>query len=746
MRFGALVSFGLALVSMAAGAPVSGKTQQLDAATFSEQTRTGTWIVKHYSPSCKHCRKFQPKWEQIVATNALDVKFAELDCKANSDLCDSHGVESWPTVVSFKNGKRQEQLVGDETFDNLAAFVRSAAPANTQGSVVLAAGNFTEHAHKGVWLVKHYSPFCPHCQHMAPEWTKVTNELSGVLGTDNVRFGEVNCIENRRLCEENLVDGYPTVNLFVDGKFVEEMLLKYEYGPMKEYMLKLPLRVRSGELAAKKAEPVVANDNRDWDDAAADDEKKPGDIVEVKAEVPEVKADTPEVKADTPEVKADTPKTKADTPAAVNVVESKTDAPAIEVKSEPTEQYNLDGEVVVLTKENFAERTAAGPWFVEFYAPWCPHCQHLAPEWDRLSVVMRGKVNIGKVNCDDAGKLCSQQNVQGFPTLKMLWEGESSVYKGPRDLDNMQSFIDGMLTQPRVIADADQMKQMQQDNDVVFMFHGSASHQAALARVTTNVRKMFMAGRLGIVREAALANELAGSTLKVPSLTAFKDGQVVVYSGSLGSDDQIREWLYAERFPLLPEFTRENADSLFYDSDYLVLGILPTDQASEAVSKVRNTVRDAAVEYQKWHDTKAPHSPATVRFAWIDGPKWESYVDRVFRIPRTAWPAVVIVQSSEDNFFTTDIRGQKIDVSKMGVFMAVRAALDGKLTAQSTKSIIVRAAKAIGRTTVAVWSFFFGSMFSALVTLSGIVVLGYYLFVRTTKRSRSNSFNLVKAD
>ncbi|KAJ2133899.1 hypothetical protein IW136_004843, partial [Coemansia sp. RSA 678] len=609
MRFGALVSFGLALLSTVAGAPVSGKTQQLDAATFSEQTRTGTWIVKHYSPSCKHCRKFQPKWEQIVAANALDVKFAELDCKANSDLCDAHGVESWPTVVSFKNGKRQEQLEGDETIENLAAFVRSAAPAPTQGSVVLAAGNFTEHAHKGVWLVKHYSPFCPHCQHMAPVWTRVTKELSGVFGTDDVRFGEVNCIENRRLCEENFVDGYPTVNLFVDGKFVEEMLLKYEYGPMKEYMEKLPLRVRSGELAAKKAEPVVANDNRDWDDVAADNEKKPGDIVEIKADAPEAKVDAPEVKADVPEVKAgvpevkagvpevkagvpevktevpevktDTPKPQADTPE-TKIVESKTEPPAIEVKSEPTEQYNVDGEVVVLTKENFAERTAAGPWFIEFYAPWCPHCQHLAPEWDRLSVAMRGKVNIGKVNCDEAGQLCSQQNVQGFPTLKMMWEGESSAYKGPRDLDNMQSFVEGMLTQPRVIADADQMKQMQKDNDVVFMFHGSASHQAALARVTANVRKMFMAGRLGVVREAALANELAGSTLKVPSLTAFKDGQVVVYSGSLGSDDQIREWLYAERFPLLPEFTRENADSLFYDSDYLVLGILPTDQSSEA--------------------------------------------------------------------------------------------------------------------------------------------------------------------
>ncbi|KAJ2827448.1 hypothetical protein IWW50_001887, partial [Coemansia erecta] len=481
-------------MSVVLGAPVAGSTQQLDTKSFDERTRTGTWIVKHFSPKCKHCRSFQPKWDEVVATNAYNVNFGELDCKANSDLCDAHNVDSWPTVVVFKDGKRQQHpLSGDETVENLTKFVRANSPGYLQTSVVLNASNYTAHAHEGVWLVKHYSPFCPHCRHMAPAWQKLTDELAGPMAADGVMFGEVNCVENRKLCEDNLVDGYPTVNLFVDGKFVEEMLLKYEYGPMKEYMLKLPLRVRSGELAAKKDEPVVANDNRDWDDVA-DDAGKAANIEKVETKLPD-NADAPAAARTKP----------------VDIVESKTSIEAkseLEVKADPAEQYNPDGEVVVLTKENFAERTSKGPWFVKFYAPWCPHCQQLAPEWERLGAALRGKANVGKLNCDEAGQLCSQQNVQGFPTLKMLWEGESSVYKGPRELDNLQSFVESMLTQPRVVVDRDQMAQMQKDNDVVFMFHGSAGDQAALARVTANVRKMFMAGRLGVVRDAKLASEL----------------------------------------------------------------------------------------------------------------------------------------------------------------------------------------------------------------------------------------------
>ena len=39
------------------------------------------------------------------------------------------------------------------------------------------------------------------------------------------------------------------------------------------------------------------------------------------------------------------------------------------------------------------------PWFVEMYAPWCPHCQRLAPTWDDFYRRNRDTLNVARVDC-----------------------------------------------------------------------------------------------------------------------------------------------------------------------------------------------------------------------------------------------------------------------------------------------------------------------------------------------------------
>ncbi|KAJ2761620.1 hypothetical protein IWQ56_005222, partial [Coemansia nantahalensis] len=580
--------------------------------------------------------------------------------------------------------------------------------------VVLDAGNFAQHAHTGIWLVKHYSPTCPHCRAMAPKWTRATDELAAGLAADGITFGEVNCLQNRDLCVANFVDGYPTVNLFVDGKFVEEMVVTYDYEPMKQYMLELQKRARSGELAAAKTlpEPVVANDNRDWDDMAGDNKAA--------AEPPK------EVH------NADGAVVAAEPPKQVNNADD-----VVAAAEPPKEVYNADGVAVVLTADSFAGQTAKGPWFVKFFAPWCPHCQQLAPVWAELGAAAKGKVNIGSVNCDDHAKLCAAQKVQGYPTLKLLWGDESLVFKGSRDLDNMLAFVDSSLTQPRDLRSIDDVYLMRNASDVAFVFaydraDTRAGTKAALAHVRDNVRKMFLSKHLGVASDPAVGRSLLAAGEALPALVAFKDGRAMSYRGALGSDDELREWLYAERFPLLPEFTRENADSLFYDSDYLALVVVDPDRGVEQAAAHRESVRSAAYEYRRLRESPvagAQHS-ATVRFAWVDGSKWEAYVDRVFRIQRKALPAVVIVKSADDLFFTADAAGAPISPTRMGVFMAVRAAVEGRLTARSTSSIIVRAVRAVAAAAAAVGASFFGSALRVLLTLATAAAAAIYALRR----------------
>lgn len=53
----------------------------------------------------------------------------------------------------------------------------------------------------------------------------------------------------------------------------------------------------------------------------------------------------------------------------------------------------------VLTEANFDEQTKDGVWFVKFYAPWCGHCQKLAPVIDQLSVDSVITVRLSFISC-----------------------------------------------------------------------------------------------------------------------------------------------------------------------------------------------------------------------------------------------------------------------------------------------------------------------------------------------------------
>lgn len=59
-----------------------------------------------------------------------------------------------------------------------------------------------------------------------------------------------------------------------------------------------------------------------------------------------------------------------------------------------------DKDVVVLSAQNFEDLVLGSKdiWFVEFYAPWCGHCQKLEPEWNEAATKLKGKVRFGKVD------------------------------------------------------------------------------------------------------------------------------------------------------------------------------------------------------------------------------------------------------------------------------------------------------------------------------------------------------------
>ncbi|MEF2967189.1 thioredoxin [Paenibacillus sp. M1] len=79
----------------------------------------------------------------------------------------------------------------------------------------------------------------------------------------------------------------------------------------------------------------------------------------------------------------------------------------------------------VTTPAEFSqEMSSAGITLVDFDAPWCPPCKVLGPVLEQLHDDYEGKVNLLKVNCDEATELAASYGIMSLPTVIFFNNGE----------------------------------------------------------------------------------------------------------------------------------------------------------------------------------------------------------------------------------------------------------------------------------------------------------------------------------
>ncbi|KAK6490074.1 protein disulfide-isomerase A6-like [Huso huso] len=112
--------------------------------------------------------------------------------------------------------------------------------------------------------------------------------------------------------------------------------------------------------------------------------------------------------------------------------------------------YSSSDDVVELTPANFNREVLQSDslWLVEFYAPWCGHCQSLTPHWKKAATALKGVVKVGAVDADQHKSLGSQYGIRGFPTIKIFGSNKNKAedYQGAR---NSQAIVDSALNSLR---------------------------------------------------------------------------------------------------------------------------------------------------------------------------------------------------------------------------------------------------------------------------------------------------------
>lgn len=90
-----------------------------------------------------------------------------------------------------------------------------------------------------------------------------------------------------------------------------------------------------------------------------------------------------------------------------------------------------------------------------FFADWCPHCKTAKPIWDDLKSEYENKTINGykviftEVNCSEESaeveRLMNKYNVEGYPTIKLLKDGQIIEYDAKPSKETLRQFLNTVI-------------------------------------------------------------------------------------------------------------------------------------------------------------------------------------------------------------------------------------------------------------------------------------------------------------
>ncbi|KAE8733792.1 Protein disulfide isomerase-like 1-4 [Hibiscus syriacus] len=236
--------------------------------------------------------------------------------------------------------------------------------------------------------------------------------------------------------------------------------------------------------------------------------------------------------------------------------------------SDPYKEPEVDDkDVVVLKQGNFSDFIEKNKFvMVEFYAPWCGHCQALAPEYAAAATELKGEdVVLAKVDATEENELAQEYDVQGFPTVYFFVDGEHKPYSGARSKDAIVTWIKKKvgpgIHNVSTIEEADRI--LTSESKVALGYLNSlVGHEseelAAASRLEDDV-SFYQTVNPDVAKLFHLDPEV-----KRPALVLIKnEAEKISYFDGQFVKTAISEFVFSNKLPLITIFTRETAPSIF---------------------------------------------------------------------------------------------------------------------------------------------------------------------------------------
>lgn len=219
-----------------------------------------------------------------------------------------------------------------------------------------------------------------------------------------------------------------------------------------------------------------------------------------------------------------------------------TTADAIYTTQSPVLQVNSKSYDSLIARSNYTS-------IVEFYAPWCGHCQNLKPVYEKVAKKLAGLAKVAAVNCDDDSNkpLCGQMGVQGFPTLKIVKPGSRigrptvEDYQGPR---TAKAIVDAVVDKI-----PNHIQKLQDKNLEAWLSTGNETAKALLFTEkgpTSALLRALAIDFLGLIQIAQIRSKEAAAVemfgvSKFPTLVLLPGGaqESLVYGGEMKKEPMV---------------------------------------------------------------------------------------------------------------------------------------------------------------------------------------------------------------
>ncbi|KAI9022717.1 thioredoxin-like protein [Phycomyces nitens] len=367
-------------------------------------------------------------------------------------------------------------------------------------------------------------------------------------------------------------------------------------------------------------------------------------------------------------------------------------------------------------------------WFVKFYAPWCSHCQRLAPTWVQMAKELKDQVDVGEVNCNDHRELCTKYGVSGFPTLKMFSQGQVHPYMEDRSLSSLVGFAKKLAGSSVAKMSLEQLNDQIEKEKVALVYLYQKETDAAKglwAKVSEQ-----LAGSLPLyTTDDIKAFEKFGlGESDIPAAIIFKDGQTTVSPvHSFEDTDAVKEllveWIKMNKYPLITQITAANAQEILRGDHVVVLGVIhPDDQASKAAFE--KTAKKVA--------SQGGMKTESILFAELDASTWRDFASATYGVNKDGHPALIIVDPMNEVYFAKDTQQALLDIDQpISLLRTLEDISNQKLVGVSLLPLPSEATKKLGESYRAVRSHW-------LITCITFIVVGT-LFYQVVYRKKSRA-------